>query len=126
MNIVNKIVFAKKDFKEDDLYKKISMQIQLLIETNNICTVSSVKIGNDFFIVIEYSAANPQLFQPYPYFLYPDEASHVSLFIAKKSLAQYETEIDTLSDSIEQIESANEQVSDSDVSNKKKRGGKRD
>jgi hypothetical protein len=102
MNSVNKIVFTKERFG-NELYLKVSQQLQLLIEAGNICSVYN-KDNNPNIIIIEHVPSNPALLQPYPYYLYPDEASYVSIYIAKKNLRQYEEEIVDLSESIEESE----------------------
>ena len=118
MNEVNTIVFAKKNFQEDEFNKKITTQLQLLMDTHNICTVYQNKTDDDTFVIIEYTSDDPYLNQPYPYFLYLDEAEYVSLYIVKKSIFQYENEIEALTESIEQSELAIKQA----MTDKKKTG----
>ena len=49
-------------------------------------------------------SANSLSLQPYPYYLFPDEANYVSIYIAKKNLKQYESEALDLANSIKETE----------------------
>ena len=102
MNNVNKILFTKERFG-DELYIKVSQQIKILIEAGNICTVFSPDDNSDV-VIIEHVSANSLSLQPYPYYLFPDEANYVSIYIAKKNLKQYESEALDLANSIKETE----------------------
>lgn len=73
MNQVNKIVFTKRDFKDDEtLYKKVGEQVRLLIESKNIVTMFDAdELGG--VIIIEY--AHDDEYQPKPFWLTEDEAA---------------------------------------------------
>lgn len=93
VNKVNKIIFLKKDF-DDKLYEKVSQQVQLLIETGNVCVIGATEDG----VIIEYTSSNPLVSEePYPCFLYLDEMAYIGRYIAEKALRKYEDEIDDLS-----------------------------
>jgi hypothetical protein len=121
MNPTNKIVFTKEKFGTE-LYLKVSQQLQLLIEAGNLCSVYN-KDNNPNVIIIEHVPSNPALLHPYPYYLYPDEASYVSIYIAKKNLKQYEEEIVELSESIEESEDKNGSFGIFDFDDGNKNGG---
>ena len=61
--------------------QKIATQLELLMN-------AFAQFINDEVptIIIEYTPADPFKGQPYPLHLYPDEARHVSIYIAKKAL----------------------------------------
>lgn len=102
MNIVNRILFTKERFG-DELYIKVAQQVKILIEAGNLCTIFSPDDNPDV-VIIEHVSANPLSLQPYPYYLFPDEANYVSIYIAKKNLKQYESEALDLANSIKETE----------------------
>lgn len=57
MNQVNKMVFSRRDIKnEDELYAKIGLQVRLLLQTGNTVVLTDEDDGRDS-IVIEYMPA---------------------------------------------------------------------
>lgn len=102
MHPINKIIFTKEHFG-DELYTKVSQQIQLLIESGNLCTVYNLNKDKDV-VIIEHVSANPLSLQPYPYFLFPDEAGYVSVYIAKKNIQQFQEEIEDIQNSLDEVE----------------------
>lgn len=105
MNVVNEIIFNKKDFENEEmLFKKMGQQLQLLMDTNNVCTVRKEELDSDVLYIINFAINVPEAFQPYPYFLYPDEAGYVSMYVAKKSLIQYQMDTEQITESINEAE----------------------
>lgn len=105
INNVSRIVMTQEKFGKD-FYLKIAQQLQLLIEAEHLCSVYMLPKKKDV-VVIEFVSAIPNFSEPYPYYLYPDEAGYVSLYVAKKNLAHNENEVKRLKDVIEDIENSN-------------------
>lgn len=104
INSVNRIVLTKEKFGKD-LYEKVAQQLQILIEAGNLCSVYCHPKKKDF-IIIEFVSVMPNFSEPYPYYLYPDEAGYVSLYVAKKNLAYNEEEVERLMEVIDDIENS--------------------
>lgn len=104
INSVNRIVLTKEKFGKD-LYEKVAQQLQILIEAGNLCSVYCHPKKKDF-IVIEFVSVMPNFSEPYPYYLYPDEAEYVSLYVAKKNLVYNEEEVERLMEVIDDIENS--------------------
>lgn len=102
MHQVNKIMFTKEKFG-NELYIKIAQQLQILIEAGYLCTVYSTDETFEF-VVIEHVSSNPLNCQPYPYYLYPDEVTYVSLYIGKKKVKELDDEINEIESTIRESE----------------------
>ena len=102
---MNRIILTKEKFG-DELYANVTMQLQILMKAGNLCSVYN-KENNSDVVVIEFVPTKISPVESFPYYLYPDEAGYVSLYIAKKNLIKYEKEIDDLRDSIEKAENLN-------------------
>jgi hypothetical protein len=93
---VNRIVFLKRNYKRvEDLYYRISQQVQLLMETGYVCVISEVYSGEGA-IVIEFNpnAVNIDLQQPH--WLYPDEAEYLENYQRDVEIDNLEQELDEL------------------------------
>lgn len=107
MNEIGKLIFTKRDYGNDTtLYLKVAQQLQLLLETGNICTVYDGDGGRGT-VVIEFTSNNPLEGQPYPYYLYPDEAEYVLHYHDKKLRQEY-------LDKIKEIDNGNNSNNNSD------------
>lgn len=116
INSVNRIVLTKEKFGKD-LYEKVAQQLQILIEAGNLCSVYCHPKKKDF-IVIEFVSVMPNFSEPYPYYLYPDEAEYVSLYVVKKNLAYNEEEVERLMGVIDDIENSDLRGIIDDILNK--------
>lgn len=116
INSVNRIVLTKEKFGKD-LYKKVAQQLQILIEAGKLCSVYCHPKKKDF-IVIEFVSVMPNFSEPYPYYLYPDEAEYVSLYVVKKNLAYNEEEVERLMNVIDDIENSDLRGIIDDILNK--------
>ena len=84
---VNRIIFSRKDFDSSSvLYSKVALQLQLLLEAGNVCSVSILD-EKGTGVKIESSPASSAANAPYPYWLYPDEADYVAYY---HNMCEYE------------------------------------
>lgn len=119
---MNRIILTKEKFG-DELYATVTTQLQILMRAGNLCSVYNAENNFDE-VVIEFVPTKISPVESFPYYLYPDEAGYVSLYIAKKNLIKYEKEIDELRDSIEKAESLNmEDFLDEILKDSKRDGG---
>lgn len=102
---MNRIILTKEKFG-DELYANVTTLLQILMKAENLCSVYN-KENNSDVVVIEFVPTKISPVESFPYYLYPDEAGYVSLYIAKKNLIKYEKEIDALRGSIEKAENLN-------------------
>lgn len=96
---ISRVIFSRQDFDNSSiLYSKVALQLQLLLEAGNICSVSFAD-EKGTMIMIEYSPASAAAGTPYPYWLYPDEAEYVNEYheicryeINKQEVEKYEND----------------------------------
>lgn len=119
---MNRIILTKEKFG-DELYANVTTLLQILMKAENLCSVYN-KENNSDVVVIEFVPTKISPVESFPYYLYPDEAGYVSLYIAKKNLIKYEKEIDALRGSIEEAENLNmEDFLDEIIKDSKRDGG---
>lgn len=80
MNNVDKIIFDKRKYKDDhELFVKLGEQLSLLVSLGYICVVNRDFTHPDI-ITLEFVTSDLTEGEPFPYFLYPDEAQFVSIY----------------------------------------------
>lgn len=120
LNPVSRIILEKSHFK-NDLDLRVAQQLRILMEAGEICTVFPADSKAET-IIIEHVPFDPLKGQPFPFHLYPDEARHISIYIAKKNIYQAELDIEELEDSLEILEQSEEEDRKERMSRKKNRG----
>jgi hypothetical protein len=93
---INRLVFLKRNYRRiEDLYSRISQQIQLLMETGYVCVVFEINAG-DGAVILEFNpnAKNEELQQPH--WLYPDEAEYLRKYKRDNEIERHKDELDEL------------------------------
>jgi hypothetical protein len=105
---VNRIVFIKKHYRNpEDLYIRISQQINLLMETGYICVVFEVS-SLEGAIILEFNPNTKNEELQYPYWLFPDEIEYLVPY-------QRDVEIEQHKDEINKLESEKEDKEEEDI-----------
>lgn len=105
---VNRIVFLKRNYRTpQDLYSRVTEQVQLLMETGYVCVVFEIN-AQDGAVIIEFNpnAKNEEL--QYPYWLFPDEIEFLAAY-------QREVKIEEHRDELNRLEAEREEDEDEDI-----------
>jgi hypothetical protein len=93
---VNRIVFLKRNYRRiEDLYLRISQQVQLLMETGYVCIVFEINAGEGA-VILEFNPNTKNEDLQQPHWLYPDEAEYLRKYQRKSEIEEHKNELDEL------------------------------
>jgi hypothetical protein len=92
----NRLVFLKRNYRRpEDLYLRISQQIQLLMETGYVCVVFEVNSGEGA-IILEFNPNSKNEMLQHPYWLFPDEADYLETYKREIEIEEHKEELERL------------------------------
>jgi hypothetical protein len=93
---VNRLVFLKRNYRRpEDLYLRISQQIQLLMETGYVCLVFEINAGEGA-VVLEFNPHTKNEDLQQPHWLYPDEADYLHKYQRDVAIENHKDELNEL------------------------------
>jgi hypothetical protein len=93
---VNRLVFLKRNYRRpEDLYLRISQQIQLLMETGYVCVIFEINAGEGA-VILEFNPNSKNEGLQHPYWLFPNEADYLETYKREIEIEEYREELDRL------------------------------